>query len=400
MVLMMVRLFVMARLLSVQSFGQVNFGLLVSGTFAMLGCLGLQSLLQRELPVRLYRGQQRRGLISTAQCNVVALGCLMTGMLTLLPALAVAGAGWPVFMAGLIHGYSQQTFWIATVESRSRGETIRFAFQNVYRSSLVLLVGSLVALESGSAIKVLTSETLITLVVTAYVSIGVHRRAKEKVTSIYRIAARTVGQLRWGSALTLMGVTVVGFISLSLDRWVAANLLNFSEFAQYAFAWILLTAAQSVQAVVNASAYPLLARRYAATGWKSAYRICVLLSGAIIVLCLVLSIPAWLVFQFGVHRWFPQYINALQLVPLFLIVSVLRVSDFWTSYLLVVGRESRVLALNIGSGLAGIALWLLIARPWSHHQVSALSVAYLATAMTIFSYCAVMTYAWRVRRQS
>jgi O-antigen/teichoic acid export membrane protein len=398
MALMMIRLLVMARLLSVRSFGQVSFGLLISAAFGMLGCLGLQSLLQRELPVRLYRGQQRRGLLLAAQCNVVAVGLLVIGTLAFVPLRSMAGAGSAIFIVGMLHGYSQQVFLIVTVESRSRGEIVRFAQQNFYRSLIVLLGGALVAFRFGSAFLVLATESLTTLAIAIYISVSLHRRAKERWSFVHRLAFRTVGRIRWNAALTLMGVLVVGYVLLSLDRWVAAKLLNINEFAQYAFAWILLSMAQSAQTVVNSSAYPWMARHYAAMGWRSAYRVCVLLSGAGLASCLVLSVPAWLILRFGVHRWFPLYDDTILLFPLFLLVAMLRVSDFWTSYLLIIGREARVLALNLASGVFSAIIWLLIVRPWRHLNVSILSVAYLAAIMTISSYCAVMIYACRFRR--
>jgi len=47
MALMMARIMAAARLLDVPSFATYSTGLLLSTTFCMLACLGLQSLLQR-----------------------------------------------------------------------------------------------------------------------------------------------------------------------------------------------------------------------------------------------------------------------------------------------------------------------------------------------------------------
>ena len=73
--LMFVRSLVMARLLDVEAFGQYSAGILVSATFCMLGCLGLQSMLQREWPVHLVRGRERSGPVRAAQCHLVATAC-------------------------------------------------------------------------------------------------------------------------------------------------------------------------------------------------------------------------------------------------------------------------------------------------------------------------------------
>ena len=61
--------------------------------------------------------------------------------------------------------------------------------------------------------------------------------------------------------LILLAGSLVGFLSVNLDRWIAASVLDRFEFAQYSFAWITLLGAQSLQFLLNAGIFPLLARR-------------------------------------------------------------------------------------------------------------------------------------------
>src|SRR5688572_29095745 len=70
--LMMLRLFALAALLDIPNFAQVGVGLLVSSTFTMLACLGLQSVLQRDMPVMFVRGRERAARVLLAQCVVAA----------------------------------------------------------------------------------------------------------------------------------------------------------------------------------------------------------------------------------------------------------------------------------------------------------------------------------------
>ena len=127
MVLMMVRLMIVARLLPVEEFATLSSGILVSGAFGMLGCLGLQSVLQRDWPMLLIRGQEYRGLVLAAQSNLVAVGCALVGLCVAASGVSIAGVKPIVFCIGVLHGLSQQFFSIATIESRSRGRMFDYA---------------------------------------------------------------------------------------------------------------------------------------------------------------------------------------------------------------------------------------------------------------------------------
>jgi O-antigen/teichoic acid export membrane protein len=395
--LMMARMLIMARLLDVRSFAQFSAGLLVSSTFCMFGCLGLQSMLQREWPVNVIRGQERRGLIRAAQCNLLALTCVAAGLLAAAFGLSPARIPPQLLAVGVLHGLSQQVFLIATVESRSRGEALRFSQQNLLRALAVLAAGAAVAVLTGSGVATLGMEALISITISAGVFQRAVRRAAFRTCEIYDLAVRRMRYVQWSSAITLMAVMGVSFILLNADRWVAADQLGAERFAHYSFAWIVLMLAQSVQAVINASLYPMLARRFARGGRVEAFRACVLASVGMLILGAVCAAPLWLALGLGIVRWFPMYQDTMYLLPWFLFVAVIRVSDLWSSYLLIVGREAPLLAINVASAVAAIAAWAALIRPWERSQLLPYDVALLAVLLTIVSYAAAVGLAWRAR---
>src|SRR6185436_16327389 len=79
--LMMLRILFMARRLDLAGFAQFSAGLLVSTTFCMLGCIGLQSMLQRDMPILLARRRARAGLVLMTQAMLVACGCAALALL-------------------------------------------------------------------------------------------------------------------------------------------------------------------------------------------------------------------------------------------------------------------------------------------------------------------------------
>lgn len=392
--LMMARTLVMARLLDVPGFAQFSAGQLVSSTFTMLGCLGLQPLLQREMPVQIVRQRERAAAVLTMQCLLVAAACAALGLLLAAGGLSVAGMGSGLLAVGVLHGLSQQGFLIATVESRSRGETLYFARQNLERAGLAFAAGIAVAVLTGSAGAVLLTEAVVSYLLTWRAMGRVLRPSMLAARQAGAIAIRRLRRLPWASAMALLALMFVGFLFLNADRWFAADLLPHSGFAVYAFAWVLLSVAQSVQIVINASFYPLLARRFASHGRRAAFRLCAIASIGLLAICVAAVWPADWLLGMIVARWFPTYEAAGAIFAIFLIIAALRVADFWTSYLVIVGVERRLLAVYIVVGILVCGAWLLAVRPWSGEALGVAHVAWLAGSLTVAGYAAALATAW------
>jgi O-antigen/teichoic acid export membrane protein len=394
--LIMLRMLILARVFSVEQFAQFSGGLLVSSTFSMLGCLGLQTMLQREWPVNLMRGQERRGVVRAAQCSLVALGCAVV-CLTVVPVVrSAAGMPLAVLGIGVLHGLSQQLFVIATVESRSRGDALRYSRENMARALAVLAFGVAVAVLTGSAVATLACEATLGMMFSAAFFRRSLTRAAQHAATVYALAARGLGGVDWRAALTLMAIGGVGFLATNVDRWVAVNCLSAKEFGTYSFAWIVLLIAQAMQLVVNASAYPLIARRFAVGGHRAAFLACAVLSGAALAVGVIVVIPAGAVLSYAVPHWFPVYADAVTVLPIFLLVASLRVSDFWTSYLVITGRETQLLTLNCVVGFCGAASWGILVN-WHLSRLHPRQVALLALTLTSLSYLSVACFAWRAR---
>jgi O-antigen/teichoic acid export membrane protein len=193
-----------------------------------------------------------------------------------------------------------------------------------------------------------------------------------------------------------MVVSIVFFLVYNLDRWIAADRLGPAGFAHYAFAWIVLSAAQSAQAVINAAVYPMLARRMGKSGHAAARRFCAMLSIGVFVLGAAAIFPAWIIAVQLIAHWFPQYRDTGVLVLIFLCIAVFRVSDFWSSYLLIVARERAVLVWNVVLITATALLWG--GQLWARFpQIQSLDIAILAAALALCCYAGNVILVWRAR---
>ncbi|HUY68051.1 MAG TPA: hypothetical protein VMV79_01970 [Alphaproteobacteria bacterium] len=398
--LAMVRSLVMAHILSIGEFSRFSNGVLVSGSFCMLGCFGLQPLLQRGWPMMLVRGQEYRGLVLAAQANLIAVGCAALGLLLAGAGLSIGSITPDILAVGLVHGLSLQLFIISTIESRSRGHALLFAGQNFARAAATLVLGVIAAVITHSAFVALLTEGSIMIVLSQVFFRTSTRYAAATTVAIYRLALNRFGKIDWGAARMMMAVSTLGFIQYSVDRWLASDRLDAASFAHYSFACIVLTTGQSVQALVNSSLYPFVARRRVQEGQRFAYKISLAISVAIFSISAAAAVPAYYILAYAIHNWYPQYDDVVRLLPLFLAIAMLRLSDFWISFLLVAHREKLLFKLNLTATfviIAGFAAYMHFA---AGHVITMMDAGILAAALTVATYFVTATAAAFVGRQS
>lgn len=396
--LMMVRLLIMARILDLSVFATYSAGLLVSSSFLMLGCLGLQSLLQREYPMLIVRRREFAGGVLLMQCGLVATACSAAAAAAVsLIDVPLAGLSPLLLVIALMHGLSLQLFLVATVESRSRGQPLRFAIQNLFRALVLIVAGTAVAASGLGAAAVLVTEAMSSLILTVWLFRKQFSAIPLRLTAAITLAWRRFPRIPWRSALALLAVASFSFIVTNADRWLAAQQLPVSDFAQYSFAWIVLMVAQSVQGVINASLFPLLARSFAMRGGAIAYSTTLKASLLLFAGGALTSLPLWALLDYSIAKWFVPYQEARSLIPVFLTIALLRLSDFWSSYLLVIGQEARLLILNILSATVAALVWILWVRlDEAVLQIS--QVALLALLLTAIGYTVVAWAAWYYSR--
>jgi O-antigen/teichoic acid export membrane protein len=396
--LMMVRTLAMAKILDVPSFAQYSGGLLVSSTFCMLGCLGLQSLLQREMPMQMIWRRERAAIVLLMQCMIVAAGCAFIGWLIIVMGFPAPGLASGISAAGIFHGLSQQVFLIATVESRSRGESLHFARQNLERAGIAIVAGCVIGALLESAVATLLAEGIVSIFLTMKIMHGVVLRSKIKIKIISYLAVRRLSSIPWISAMTLLATTTVSFIFLNADRWLATKFLQPEWFAIYSFAWILLLIAQSLQSLINASFFPMLARKYAESGSSAAFNLCAVSSAGMLLACAILFWPAGWLLNAVVLQWFPVYAGSTGIIGIFLIVAAFRISDFWGSYLIITGKEKRQLLIYILVGTVVFSVWLYKMQSPAGLVIGIDNIAALAMALTVLGYFSSFSAAWFVRK--
>lgn len=346
----------------------------------------------------LVAGKELASLVLLVQSMMVAVLCAVLVSGLALSGLSIAGLGPESIAISVLHGLSQQLFVLATVESRSRGEPLRFSWQNLARAALVVTGAGFGAWYTRSPNTTLLLEAILSLLVAWRIIMKVLPGSPIRFGVLFELAVRKISKIRWVDALALMAVMLIGFALTSIDRWFAASWLPPHQFAWYAFAWVLLTASQSIQSIINSSVFPSLARRYAAHGRSSSFRLAARASVLFLTASAILAWPGYYVISFLISIWFTEYSPSLQLIPIFIAVAIVRLSDFWSSHLIIIGQERWLLFINVSVGIGVLVTWLSMNQLELIEGKALLKLSWLALALTVSNYFFVLCAAIRFRR--
>jgi len=114
--------------------------------------------------------------------------------------------------------------------------------------------------------------------------------------------------------------------------------------------------------------------------------------------CAITFWPAYWLLNAVVIRWFPAYAESKSIFGLFMLVAALRLSDFWSSHLLIVGQERCLLLVNFTMGAIVFAGWFYLFASGVNGSVEMQNLAWLAVALALTSYLAAAVTARTARR--
>lgn len=355
--LMFMRLLLMAHFLSVEQFAQLNLVLISSSAVTMLVCCGLLLELQRKLPALLFQGGFRSAAVLSAQTYVGAIMSGAPGFMVAAIGITISGYTPLIIVAGSLHGISQLIYSAATTESRSNGDTVRFAWQNLLRALMVNVVSLLGAVVFDSALAIIAAETVATTIISLSISRVLFKKSALSLLSAIRIGARRAHRLNYLSLLALLLLGLSSFISLSIDRWLASIYLPAYSFSIFSFAWMALLLSAQIQSLINASIFPFLARRYSERGAKRTFFLSSLLAAFFLAGSLLAVLPTFYLLEFLIPLYFPQYVGAIPLLPYLLIAACFRLADFWSTFLIVSGSETSALMVNTLATVLTVMVW-------------------------------------------
>lgn len=386
---MLMRTLLVARILDLPEFGLFSIGMLISNSFCMVGCLGFYLILQRDLPMLLAKNRCIRANIALHQA--IALALIIFIILLPVAFVEFGNVTASFLMVSIFNGLSQQIFLVVTLKSRSEGRSMKFAVDNLMRSIgviLVVLVGGSIA---RTAISMLLLEALVTIAMAVwlYKSIIKDEVISAKIQCLATI--RSLINIKWSDPIILMATSALSFVLINGDRWLAATLLSRDAFAIYTFAGIILIVAQSAQSLINVSVFPALAKSYSINGAEYAAKKVVKLSLRVLLFLLICIFPAKFLAEYVINLAYPQYGRVNEFAILFFYVAALRLSDFFSSYLIIAGCEKYLFIVNSVS-VAALVVGSYFSNAISNESLDSIDIAWLVLFIALLNYIACFVY--------
>lgn len=391
--LMMIRLVVMAKVLSVEEYGFFSKGLLVANTFSMLSCLGFQLLLQRDLPHYFFVGLNKRAAVMITQAVIIATGLFFFLFAGLWACTICYSIGAVVFV-GLFNGLSQQILIISTVESRSRGDMLRYAKDILIRAIAVTFIGCWFGWVFDSAIIALFTDGVLTLIF-CWTSIRFTYPNKKYLFESVALGFKSLKKIKWTTCAVFFINNGLGFFIINTDRWVASLTLTLDSFGLYSFVGILFLIGSSIQALISASLFPYLLRIKSLSGSGFAFLKIFKIIITLIILLLIINIPIFLFNELLLQKYFISYIEAVNLVPIFLLIAIIRSCDYWSIYLIAIGKEKIIFYISLFTIIIMVTFYYIMNEIIHVNKILVISYINLFITILLFLLGGVFSYRYK-----
>jgi len=389
------RIAVYAHLLDVEDFGLLTKLLLVSALFGVVGSFGFQLLAQRDLPSLFYGGRYKAGLISLSKAVIVTtIFALLMFAYSLLD-LPIAGISGLLLCCAITHGWSQQVFMLTLIDARSRLEMTHYAKQSLFKTISTFLVAMVVLMFGGGVVGIAIAEIAVALLVGMALISKTTKNIKKSLLWVAAIRGFKGKEIK--TATQIFTCAFLAFLGTNIDRWLAAEYLDSGDFGQYSFAWISLTAALSVQSLLNAGIFPLVSRKRKEKNSDTAFKITAYISLAMLFAGIIITISVLIFAQWFIPNNYQRYAPAIPLLMPLLFAAVLRISDFWSSYLIVVHRHHSLMKMQFFLILIALIYYQAIAK---FTAISPLNFAWMAALIAAGNYIASALIAFLNRKYS
>jgi O-antigen/teichoic acid export membrane protein len=385
--LLFLRTFLYARIFQVEDFGLLNQALLVATTFTSFAGFGMQLLGHKLLPQ--YHAREDResfdDLVSSCLVFCAASASLAAVVLVIATAL-----GWlqnsVVFVAAVGYGIAQYLFLQRLIEVKSELRFLDHSKLSGIRALALLITGVVIATTTHSVAATLAAESLVTLAVAIPLIVGERGRILIRKSLAIQSEHRWLSQ-HYPAALRLLWLNGTSTVLYAVDRWFGIALLTKREYGIFALGLIVITLFETLQVIVNVSAYPLMGRMIAGGDRLRAFKFASLATTTVIAAGVIFYVPFVFLLDFLLHKYLPSYVEASTVIKLAVVVGMLRLADFYASFSVLLDRERR-LALAGGALLAVAVAVISAARAsgvvdFSPNRMMQISLAIAACAFAI-----------------
>ncbi|AVD86530.1 MULTISPECIES: hypothetical protein [Pseudomonas] len=323
--------FLYAHLLDVVQYASVNYYLLILGVGVLLVGSGVMVRCHTEIPLLIKSGES--GLADFVR-EVKSTGFLCWVVISALVFFGGWGGGLDWWVKSLSI-FQVLVFFLFTVDLmlvKGRLDFVGYAKKLFLRNALIALAGFIVAYFTSDA-----SATIAAEVVCASL---LYFRGLFSFVCEFRMPGGTF--LR--ESLSFMPVTLIGALLQFSDRLIASSVLGAEEFSRFSYFSLIVMAGLSLQQLVNTrviTVLPDICRRSSVDGFKYVLKVSIVMGVGLLALLtmgmFILQSP-WFA-----AKWAG---GGYALGGLFVLIALVRSIDFYTSYLLVLGRKRLLFVIQ------------------------------------------------------
>jgi hypothetical protein len=296
-----------------------------------------------------------------------------------------------------LYATAQSAFMLRLIDIKSNLRFLEHARLSAFRAVVLLSVGVAIAIITRSVAATLAAEALVSLLMAAPLCTGARGRQ-----ILHRAFGRDLDR-SWlatnlPAALSLLWLNGTLTLLYAIDRWTGIALLDKHQYGIFSLGLLVLVVFETLQAVVNVAAYPLMGRMIANGEHHRAFRLATLATVVVGSLMAVFYLPFVFLLDLVVRGYLPAYLEATTVIKLAVLAGALRLADFYASFAILCNEERR-LAWLFGVLTVIAAIGILGAHSAAHVRFDPERMATVTLAIAICAFLLNFTVATRARRR-
>ncbi|WP_407315689.1 hypothetical protein [Pseudomonas sp. nanlin1] len=322
--------FLYAHLLSSAEYALFNYYLLVLGFGVLAVGSGVIIRCHIELPLIVENDAKLRPFVEgVKRVGALSWGLLSVGVIAYSLAVGVTAFIW---LPALIQVIVYFLFTVDLLVTKSRAQFLEYARQLFFRNALIALAGLVGGLVTAKAEWAIMCE--------AFMGVVLYRKGLYCFIGMFGLPSWSFVS----ACMKYVPVTLVGASIQYADRLLAAYVMPIADFSRFSYLSLCAMVGLALQQLINTrviTLLPAVCERDPRQGFLYVLRV----SGAVFfVLLPCLSFGLWIL----QNPWFSaSWISAGPLLSaFFLLAALFRSSDFFSTYLLVMGKKNSVVAVQ------------------------------------------------------
>jgi hypothetical protein len=351
--------FLYAHLMAVNDYALINYYLLFVGVGVLVVGSGVLIRCHSELPLLTKCEPKLKGFVS----KVKAVGALYWVFVSMAVISYSIFKDVNVYVAllSLMQVLLMFLFTVDVVVIKSHHRFLEYARSLFVRNCVIAVAGLTIAYLMADARFAIATEVLI--------SAGLYSSALWRWLRSFTAPNASF----FADCLRFSPLTLLGVILQYADRLIAANIMTSEQFAKFSYLSLSAMIALSIQQLVNArviTVLPAICARSPRAGFLYVMKISLALTAG---LFFILSIVLWLLQS----SWFSaRWVDvSFEVCAVFVLSALLRVTDFYNSYLVVMARRSLLLNIQLVTLIV-----FALSFAWYHDSASQSLLAFMRVA--------------------